>query len=253
MSHDIMIEMKDFSVQLGNFHLQNINLSVERSEIFALLGKTGSGKTVLLESIAGFYKGKTGIIQIERQKVTELPLEARGIGFVYQDFGLFPHMTALENISYGLKMKKVPKDQQIQIVEELADILSIRHILKQYPETLSGGERQRTSLARALVLKPKILLMDEPFSALDPVTKQAMYNQVREIHAIFGCTILFVTHDFTEAQMMADRIGIMVQGKLKAVRKKENLFQQSTDSEIDAFLGIENQQKGEPYDISFKR
>lgn len=238
MSHDKIIEIKDFSVQLGNFRLGNINLIIEKGEIFAILGKTGSGKTVLMESIAGFYKGQTGSVQIEGQNVTELPLENREIGFVYQDFGLFPHMTAFENISYGLKMKKVSKGQQSKMVQDLADILSIDHILEQYPETLSGGERQRTALARALILRPKILLMDEPFSALDPITKQVMYRQIQAVHDIFHCTIIFVTHDFTEAQMISDRIGIMVKGELKSIRKKEDLFQQGNDSEINTFLGI---------------
>lgn len=118
----------------------------------------------------------------------------------------------------------------------MAEILSIGHVLNQYPGTLSGGERQRTALARALVLDPKMLLMDEPFSALDPATKQSMYEQIETIHQIFGCTILFVTHDFNEAQIMADRIGIMVNGELRGIRKSVNLFESCQDEEINNFL-----------------
>lgn len=238
MNNDAIIEIRDFSVQLGAFRLQSINLNIRRGEIFAVLGRTGSGKTVLLESIAGFYRGRTGSIRIEGKNVTEIPLERREIGFVYQDFGLFPHMTAFGNISYGLKMQKIHKDQRWKIIRDTAELLSISHILKQYPGTLSGGERQRTALARALVLRPKILLMDEPFSALDPVTKQAMYKLIEEIHDIFDCTVLFVTHDFTEAQAMADRVGIMSNGELKAIRNKKDLFQKCNDREVNAFLGI---------------
>ena len=162
---------------------------------------------------------------------------------MYQDFGLFPHMTAFQNIGYGLKMQKIHKAKRQDMIEKMADLLSINHILNQYPGTLSGGERQRTALARALVLRPKLLLMDEPFSALDPVTKQAMYRQIKEIHDIFGCTILFVTHDFSEAQIMADRIGIMSNGELKAIRNKKELFLRSKDKEINEFLGIREEEE----------
>ncbi len=238
MSKNVIVEVKDFSTKLGNFSLKNINLNIYSNEIFAILGRTGSGKTVLLESVAGFYKGKSGNICIEGKNVIDIPLEKREIGFVYQDFGLFPHMTAYANISYGLKMKNIHKEQRGEIIQNTAELLSISHILKQYPGTLSGGERQRTALARALVLRPKILLMDEPFSALDPVTKQAMYKQIEEIHSIFDCTILFVTHDFAEAQTIADRIGIMSDGKLKSIRSRSSLFQKCDDKEINEFLGI---------------
>jgi molybdate transport system ATP-binding protein len=238
VNNDVIIEIKNFSAHLGNFKLRNINLDVKRNEIFAILGKTGSGKTVLLESVAGFYKGKTGDICIEGNNITETPLEKRGIGFVYQDFGLFPHMTAFGNIAYGLKMKKIQRAECYKRIQKIANQLSISHVLDQYPGTLSGGERQRTALARALVLQPKVLLLDEPFSSLDPITKKEMYRQIREIHKIFGCTILFVTHDFTEAQTMADRIGIMSNGELKSIRNKMDLFKKTNDMELNQFLGI---------------
>lgn len=238
MNHEAIIEVKNFTMHLGNFKLQNINLDIKKNEIFAILGKTGSGKTVLLESVAGFYKGRTGDIYVDGKKISETPLEKRRIGFVYQDFGLFPHMTAFGNISYGLKMQNMHKAQRHKIVQETADLLSIGHILDQYPGTLSGGERQRTALARALVLNPKVLLMDEPFSSLDPITKQAMYKQIKQIHKIFGCTILFVTHDFIEAQTMADRVGIMSNGELKTIRNKMDLFKKTNDMELNQFLGI---------------
>ena len=240
MNDNIAVEIMDFSAQLGTFRLKNINLSIYQNEIFAILGKTGSGKTVLLESVAGFYKGNSGKVHIDGKNISEIPLEKRGIGFVYQDFGLFPHMTVYHNISYGLKMQKLEKQEIWKIVNETAEMLSISHILKQYPGTLSGGERQRTALARALVLRPKVLLMDEPFSALDPSTKKLMYRQVAEIHRIFGCTIIFVTHDFTEAQTIADRIGIMTEGELKLIRTKSELFQRCEDYKINEFLGIAN-------------
>ncbi|KAF5079064.1 putative 2-aminoethylphosphonate import ATP-binding protein PhnT [anaerobic digester metagenome] len=232
-----MVEINNYSVQLGKFKLNQINLNIGAKEIFAVLGRTGSGKTVLLESVAGFYRKFSGKVMIQGIPVIDVPLEKRNIGFVYQDFGLFPHMTVFDNITYGLKIRKIDKGVQKERVDKMAEILSIGHILKQYPGTLSGGERQRTALARALILNPQLLLMDEPFSSLDPATKENMYDQIYKIHDIFGCTILFVTHDFNEAQRMANRIGIMVNGELKAIRKSANLFERCQDEEINQFLG----------------
>ncbi|MGN1033543.1 MAG: ABC transporter ATP-binding protein [Intestinibacter sp.] len=195
-----IITIENYSLKLGNFTLNNINLEIKEGEIFAILGKTGSGKTVLLESIAGFYEHGNGCIYIGDKKVNDIPVCDRNIGFVYQDYALFPHMTVFDNIAYGLKMKKVKKSEQIQIINDMAELLSIKHILKKYPGTISGGEKQRTAFARALVLRPKILLMDEPFSALDPVTKNNMYQKIEILHKKFNCTIVFVTHDFSEAK-----------------------------------------------------
>lgn len=240
-----LIDIEQFCVSVGSFSLKNINLQIYENEIFAILGKTGSGKTVLLESIAGFYKSEEGSIKIYDKKVNDTPLENRKIGFVYQDYGLFPHMTVFNNIAYGLKIQKINKKIIKSTVEEICKILSIEKVLNQYPGTLSGGEKQRTALARSVVLKPKILLMDEPFSALDPTTKLSMYDEIKKIHKIFGCTIIFVTHDFNEAQIMADRIGILKSGELKSVRKSKELFNEYKDEDINKFLGI---RRGKYYD-----
>lgn len=236
---EIIIHINNFSARIGNFKLKNIELEIYKNEIFAILGKTGSGKTLLLEAAAGFYKGASGTISINGTNVMNIPPEKRQIGFVYQDYALFPHMTVYDNIGYGLKMHKAEKIYCKNTICEIAELLCISPILTQYPQTLSGGERQRTALARALVLNPEILLMDEPFSALDPNTKNQMYKLIHEIHQKFECTILFVTHDFNEAQIMADRIGIMANGELKAIRKADELFNslENEDKEITDFLG----------------
>lgn len=234
---DEMIRINNFSFRVDNFKLNNIELEISENEIFAILGKTGSGKTMLLESIAGFYRGNSGAVYIHGTNVVDIMPESRQIGFVYQDFGLFPHMTVYENIQYGLKMHKVEKKNIDKTVHDMAKLLCISHILEQYPSTLSGGERQRTALARALVLNPKLLLMDEPFSALDPKTRNQMYELIEKIHRTFYCTILFVTHNFYEAQRMAERIGIMVNGELRIICKSEDLFQSYEDLEISEFLG----------------
>ncbi len=231
-----MIEIQHFSTTLGQFRLRDIDFKIEKQEIFAILGKTGSGKTVLLEAIAGFHQGQQGSIAIGGRDVREIPPEGRKIGFVYQDYGLFPHLSVLDNIAYGLKMNRVGKKQRQQQATAMAERLGIAHLLGRSPLTLSGGEQQRAALARALVLNPQLLLLDEPFSALDPKTKEQMYALIERIHGEFGCTILFVTHDFTEAQRLAHRVGIMIGGELRAVRSSEALFQHYEDEDICAFL-----------------
>jgi len=235
-----IITIENYNLKLGNFTLNNINLEIKEGEIFAILGRTGSGKTVLLESIAGFYNHGNGAIYIKDTPINDIYICNRNIGFVYQDYALFPHMTVFDNIAYGLKMKKVKKHEQTEIVSEMAKLLSIENILKKYPGTISGGEKQRTALARALVLNPKILLMDEPFSALDLSTKNNMYAKIKSLHKKFKCTIVFVTHDFNEAKKIADRIGIISNGTLKTIRNSQNLFDTYEDPEINKFLGIAN-------------
>jgi molybdate transport system ATP-binding protein len=232
------IECKALEVTRGDFKLGPINLYIKEGDIFAILGRTGSGKTILLETLAGFYQEHyTGDIFLFEENAKDLSPEMREMGFVYQDSGLFPHMTVEQNIAYGLKMNRTaPK-----IIEEklayITELLSITKIRKQYPATISGGEKQRTALARSLVLNPKILLLDEPFCALDPATRQRMYEEIRRIHEQFKCTIVFVTHDFGEAQSLAGHIGIMLHGELKAVVHPEDLFDTEYDEEVRKFLG----------------
>ncbi len=235
------IEIKDLSIRRGDFTLGPLDLSVEEGEVFAILGQTGAGKTVLLETLAGFYQNNyRGSIELFGADASLIPAGDRKTGFVYQDYGLFPHMTVEENIAYGLKMHKIPKSVINERIDYITKLLSIDHIRELYPAVISGGERQRTALSRALALNPKILLLDEPFSALDPGTRIRMYKEIQRIHDEFECTIIFVTHDFSEAQTLANRIGILLAGKLRAVVKTEELFEQAYDDDVKIFLGVEN-------------
>ena len=243
------IRIENFSTRKGTFQLHPVNLTIERSEIFAILGRTGSGKTVLLEAIAGMYRGDQGRILFDDTDITTIPPGERQIGLVYQDCSLFPHMKVWENIAYGLKMHRVPKAEQKRRVETFLEMMSITSIRDQYPGTLSGGEKQRTALARALALEPEVLLLDEPFSALDPAMRATLYDNIRAIHDRFRCTIIFVTHDrfrctiifvthdFTEAQLLADRIGILLHGDLMAVSPAQCFLTQHYTPEIEDFLG----------------
>lgn len=236
---DRIIEIKRYSLARENFALRDIDLDIYDNECFAILGRTGSGKTMLLESIAGYYSDGSGSITISGKDVRTLPAEKRRIGFVYQDHGLFPHMTVFKNIAYGLLMRKTGKNEIRERVHDMAAAFGISNILDQYPGTLSGGEKQRTAMARALITKPDVLLLDEPFSALDPATKDSIYGQFRRIREQYRCPILFVTHDFNEAQLLADRIGIMSDGRLCGIRTPKTLFQPFEDDELNRFLRID--------------
>lgn len=237
------VAVRNFSLRRGNFRLKNINLTVHKNEILAIIGKTGSGKTMLLEAISGAYRVKEGQIFISGTDVRSLPIEKRGIGFVYQDFGLFPHMTVYQNISYGLRIRKAAKESIKEKVEHVAQLLSIQHILNCWPATLSGGECQRTALARSLIVNPRLLLLDEPFSALDPVTTDKMHELMLDIHKQFDCTIIFVSHDFKEAQSLAERVGVMIDGELIEVRNYKELFFPYEDERANEFLGINQKER----------
>lgn len=241
--NESLLELSDLSLRRGNFCLDQVSLQVLSEEIFAIIGKSGAGKTMLLESIAGFHRIESGKILFKGKDMSLLPLHKRKVGYLYQEYCLFPHMNARENISYGLRWKKITKKEQQKRIEEIAQELEIEYILEQYPGTLSGGEQQRVALARALVTEPELLLLDEPFSALDLVTKQKMYGLVKNIHEKHHCAIIFVTHDFQEAQLFADRIGVLLHGHLHGVVESNQLFCSDWDADVRSFLGKEEIKK----------
>lgn len=231
------IGVENIRVRRGDFVLNDVSLDIHDNEMFAILGQTGSGKTVFLESIAGAYELDAGRILIDGVDASTIPVQKRKMGIMYQNYELFPHLTILENVAYGLRRHGMKKTAAHEKALELIERFGIGSIANRYPGVISGGESQRAALARALVLRPKILLLDEPFSALDPATKERMYETVREVHRDFDCTIVFVTHDFNEARTLADRIGIVLGGRLREVVAAAELFERSYDSDIEAFLG----------------
>lgn len=235
--------MQNLTVRRGNFLLKNINLSVREREIVALIGKTGSGKTVLLETIAGFHKPDSGRVLYQNNDIFSTPIEHRKIGYLYQDYSLFPHMTTEKNIGYCLRMQGCPTAEINAQVREMAIRFGITDILKQYPGTLSGGEQQRVALARALMMRPKLLILDEPFSALDPVTKKRLYGIIKEIRDQFDCSIMFVTHDFQEAQELADRVGVLINGSLQGIVDSQDLFSYNWNEYVRDFLGFDELQE----------
>lgn len=236
------IEIRDLRVRRGAFVLDVPSLDVRPHEIFAILGSTGSGKTVLMEAIAGACTWERGEILLDGKRADSLPIQQRHLGILYQDYALFPHMTVRENVGYGLKVRKTDDAEIRDRVNRLLASFGIEAIADRYPGIISGGEAQRTALARALILEPEILLLDEPFSALDPATKRQMYDVMRDVHERFDCTIVFVTHDFAEARILADRVGIVLGGRLRTVREADRLFDVSgLDDDVLAFLDIDGE------------
>lgn len=235
-----MIHLVNLSKHLGNFTLSNVNLTVQENEYFIILGPTGAGKTVLLETIAGMHQPDSGEIWINGHNITHQYPEERNIGFVYQDYLLFPHLKVKDNILFGLKIRRVPPHTMQRALEQMVALLKIEHLLDRFPGTLSGGEQQRVALARALITSPRVLLLDEPLSALDPPTREEFQNDLKRIHQYAKTTTLHITHDFDEALVLADRIGIIYNGQLEQIGRPLDLFYKPRSQEIARFVGMEN-------------
>lgn len=235
-----MIKIENLSKDWKEFKLRDINLKIKKNEYFVILGPSGAGKTLLLELIAGIWNPDSGRIMFEGEDYTHLAPEKRGVGIVYQDYMLFPHKTVYENIAFGLKLRNLEKTEINTKVNEMMTLFNISHLADRLPRTLSGGEQQRTALARALIIYPKVLLMDEPLSALDKQTKDELIKELKRINKTFNITIVHVTHNFDEALMLADRVGIMRDGKIAQVGDTNEIFRKPADKFVADFVGVEN-------------
>jgi len=234
------VEIRGLSLDLGDFRLRDIDLSITEGEYFVILGPTGAGKTVLLEALAGLVRPSRGKILFDGVNVTHLPPEQRGIGFLYQDYALFPHLSVAQNIGYGLRLRGVAQDETKRRVSQISELLGIGHLLHRSPGTLSGGEQQRVAMARALIVEPKLLLLDEPLSALDPELRLELQRELLRIHEAYGATTLHVTHNFEEAVAMADRIAVVHQGQVVQVGTPENIFRRPSSEFVARFVGVRN-------------
>jgi molybdopterin-binding protein len=239
------VQVKDLWVDLEEFHLRQINLDISAGEYFVILGPTGAGKTVLLETIAGLYQPRGGRILLNDEDVTDVPPERRGIGFVYQDYMLFPHLSVAGNIAFGLKLRGTGRNTIRERVAGISQLLGIDHLLHRSPGTLSGGEQQRVALARALIVEPRLLLLDEPLSALDPETREGLQHELARLHRELGTTTVHVTHDFEEAVALGDRIAVVNEGQVVQVGAPEEIFRKPGSEFVARFVGVRNVFRGE--------
>ncbi|MCL0061891.1 ABC transporter ATP-binding protein [Thermodesulfovibrionales bacterium] len=198
--------------------LHDISLSVADGEIVALLGASGCGKATQSKIIAGLIRQDSGDIRLNNKAINDLPPQKRNIGFVFQDYALFPHKDVFENIAFGLEMRRLPKNKVMSRVHRTMEILEIRDFGNERITHLSGGQKQRVALARALVMDPDILLLDEPLSALDPVLREKLREELKDILKSTGITGIYVTHDLTEAMIVGDKIAIMNEGEIQQMR-----------------------------------
>lgn len=220
--------------------VSQVTLSIQEGELFTLLGPSGCGKSTLLRLIAGFYNPDEGEIRFDGQRINEVPPNERGIGMVFQAFALWPHMTAFENIAYGLKLRKISRAEVADRVSVVLNNVKLAGFGDRYPGQLSGGQQQRVALARALVLNPKILLLDEPLSNLDAKVRVQVRQEIRKLQKELGITTIYVTHDQEEALTLSDRIAVINQGKVFQVGPPKALYERPANRFVADFIGINN-------------
>lgn len=239
-----MLKIKDLSLKLGNFSMHGVNFSVNQGEYFVLLGMSGAGKSVLLQVISGLIQPGSGSISLNGRDITREKVQKRGVGLVFQDAALFPHMSVFANIAYPLRSKGFDRNTITRRVESLAHVANVSHLLERYPKNLSGGELQRVALARAMALEPRCLLLDEPLSSLDVTLRRELRQLLREINRK-GQTVIHVTHDYEEAAMLADRIGVVENGTVVQTGTPEEVFMHPGSEFVANFAGIRNFFEGE--------
>ncbi len=239
------IEIRDINKNFGTFQaLKNVNLDIHSGELLALLGPSGCGKTTLLRIIAGLETPDTGSILFSGEDTTDVHVRERNVGFVFQHYALFRHMTVMENVAFGLRVKprgERPSDAQIKTkVLDLLKLVQLDWLADRYPSQLSGGQRQRIALARALAVEPKVLLLDEPFGALDAKVRKELRRWLRRLHDELHVTSVFVTHDQEEALEVADRVVLMNQGQVEQIGAPQDVWDHPASPFVYGFLGDVN-------------
>ncbi len=220
--------------------LDRLDLDVARGELLTLLGPSGSGKTTTLMLLAGFETPDSGRILLEGRDIARLPAHRRGIGVVFQSYALFPHMTVAENVAFPLEARGIPKPERARRVARALETVRLPDLAERRPAQLSGGQQQRVALARALVFEPPVVLLDEPLGALDKALREEMQHEIRALHRRLGLTMLYVTHDQSEALTLSDRIAVLSGGRLRQVATPRALYEQPADAFVAGFVGENN-------------
>jgi len=251
------LTIKDLHVTLGKNHiLKGVSMEVKRGEIVALLGPSGSGKTTLLRSIAGLELPTQGMIRISDQTVfdsanrIEVPVEKRSLGFVFQSYALWPHRTVFENVAYGLKLRKTPQEEIRERVQEVLGNLGLGHLGDRHPHQLSGGQQQRVALARSLVYKPQVILLDEPLSNLDAKLREEARIWLRQLIIDLNLSAVCVTHDQAEAMAMADQVVLLQNGIIEQAGTPQQMYGAPESLFVAEFMGNNNRLSGQVADVS---
>lgn len=220
--------------------IPSLSAQIKNGEFFTLLGPSGCGKTTLLRMIAGFNSIEAGTIRFGDEIINALPAHQRNIGMVFQSYAIFPHLSVRQNVEYGLKIRKTPKDEMKKRVDEILDIVKIAEYQDRLPERLSGGQQQRVALARAIVIHPQVLLMDEPLSNLDAKLRVEMRGAIREVQNQVGITTVYVTHDQEEALAISDRIAVMKDGEIQQIGTPQEIYARPSNTFVSTFIGHSN-------------
>ncbi|MBR0753329.1 ABC transporter ATP-binding protein [Bradyrhizobium jicamae] len=220
--------------------VDDFSLAVGKGEFVSFLGPSGCGKTTTLQMIAGFLEPTRGTIRLEGSHLTKVHPAKRGLGIVFQSYALFPHMTAAENVAFGLEMRNVPRDERAERVRSALAMVGLAGYEERYPRRMSGGQQQRVALARALVIRPSVLLLDEPLSNLDAKLREGMQIELRQIQRTLGTTTILVTHDQNEAMSLSDRIVVMSQGRIEQIGTPQDTYERPASAFVSQFLGKTN-------------
>jgi putative spermidine/putrescine transport system ATP-binding protein len=235
------VEFIDVEKTYGNFHaVRRLNLSIGRGEFLTFLGPSGSGKTTTLNMLAGFERPSQGVITLDGKSVDRLPPYDRNIGMVFQNYALFPHMTVADNVAFPLSVRKTPKAEIGPRVVRALEMVRLEQFKDRKPSQLSGGQQQRVALARALVFQPSLVLMDEPLGALDKKLREHMQIELKQIHEMLGVTIVYVTHDQSEALTMSDRVAVFDKGAIVQIGTPDGLYKKPETAFVAGFIGENN-------------
>ena len=230
--------------------VEDLNVDIPKGEFLTMLGPSGSGKTTTLMMLAGFETPTSGEIYLDGEAISSIPPYKRGIGMVFQNYALFPHMTVNENLSFPLEVRKINKSEIKDKVEKALSMVELQDFGNRMPMQLSGGQQQRVALARALVFEPRLVLMDEPLGALDKKLREQMQYEIKHIHANIGITVVYVTHDQSEALTMSNRIAVFNDGKIQQISTPDILYEKPECSFVAQFIGENNQLKGKVKSIN---
>jgi ABC-type Fe3+/spermidine/putrescine transport system ATPase subunit len=249
------LQLKNLTKKFGNLTVvDNLDLTLRSGEFVSLLGPSGCGKTTTLRMIAGFVTPTSGTVEMDGRQMSSasgsLPPERRRMSMIFQSYALWPNMTVEQNVAFGLKMRKVGRDELKRRTEKILDVVQLRHLAARYPNELSGGQQQRVALARALVVQPEILLLDEPLSNLDANLREEMRGEIRRLHNEFGITSIYVTHDQSEAMTTSDRIAVMNKGRIEQIDDPLTLYARPKTRYVAEFIGRSNILDGKPNGFS---